>query len=186
MIDNDFKQVKSYSQNYWGEITHILQEIDKSKIQEAVTLLKKLEGRLFILGNGGSAANASHAVNDFRKIAHIETYTPIDNVAELSARTNDDGWRTIFSEFLRVSKLNHKDIVMVLSVGGGSENTSQNIAEALFFSKQRKAKIIGIVGSKGGYTADYADICIIIPSYISAHVESFQSIIWHLIVHELA
>ena len=150
--------------------------------------IKSNNGRLFILGVGGSAANASHAVNDFRKLAGIETYAPTDNVAELTARTNDEGWETVFSGWLKISKLNSKDCLFILSVGGGNKerNVSTNLIEAIDLAKEVGAKVTGIVGRDGGYTAKYADVCLIIPMVdpdtVTPHSESFQTVLWHLMV----
>jgi len=143
-------------------------------------------GRLFILGVGGSAANASHAVNDFRKLAGIEAYAPTDNVSELTARTNDDGWHSVFAEWLKGSRFDKKDAILVLSVGGGSleKNVSPNLVSALKLAKERGSAILGIVGRDGGYTAQVADVAIIIPTVnpanITPHTEAFQAVVWHL------
>ena len=143
---------------------------------------------MFILGVGGSAANASHAVNDFRKIVGIEAYAPTDNVSELTARTNDEGWSTIFAKWLETSHLKSKDLLLIFSVGGGNleKNVSPNLVAALQYAKQVGAKVIGIVGRDGGYTAKVADACIIVPTVnpnnITPHTEAFQAVIWHLIV----
>lgn len=180
-----------YIDEYLGGVLAAVFQLSKNDIADCVELLvdlKKNSGRLFLLGVGGSAANCSHAVNDFRKIANIEAYTPTDNVAELTARTNDDGWETVFVNWLKISNLNNKDIVMVLSVGGGSpeKNISQNIVEALKYAKAVKAKVIGIVSRDGGYTKKVADISIMVPvikqEFITPFAESFQALIWHLIV----
>ena len=150
--------------------------------------LQREHGRLFIIGVGGSAANASHAVNDFRKLTGIETYAPTDNVAELTARTNDEGFETIFEEWLKVSKLGHKDMVLVFSVGGGNKekNVSVNLIKALDYAKEVGAKTAGIVGRDGGYTKQAADICVVVPtanpSLVTPYVESFQAILWHFFV----
>ena len=142
----------------------------------------------FFLGVGGSAGNASHAVNDFRKIVGVESYAPTDNVSELTARTNDEGWDTIFSEWLKISKLNSKDAVFILSVGGGNieKNVSPNLVKALIFAKEVNAKILGIVGRDGGYTAKVADAAVVIPvvnqDAITPHSEAFQAVVWHLLV----
>jgi D-sedoheptulose 7-phosphate isomerase len=181
----------SFSKNHLEESIKITKLIDIDKVEDMVDLLhqvKKSKGRLFILGVGGSAANAGHAVNDFRKLADIESYAPSDNVAELTARTNDEGWSTVFSGWLKVSKLNSNDCILVLSVGGGDKDKdiSPNLVEAIDFAKQIGAKIIGIVGRDGGYTAKNATICIIIPTInpesVTPHSESFQTVIWHLMV----
>lgn len=180
-----------FIKQYINDANSILSQLDLSAILSAVTLLKTVreqQGRLFILGVGGSAANASHAVNDFRKIAGIESYAPTDNVAELTARTNDDGWATVFSNWLQVSKLNANDVVMVLSVGGGNQekNISMNIVTALQYAKRIGSKVIGIVSRDGGYTAKVADACILIPTKnadtTTPHAEAFQAVIWHLLV----
>jgi len=150
--------------------------------------IKDSGGRLFFLGVGGSAGNCSHAVNDFRKIVGIESYAPTDNVSELTARTNDEGWSTVFSEWLKVSKLGAKDMLFIFSVGGGNleKNISPNLVEALKFAKTIGTKVIGVVGRDGGYTAQVADACIVIPTVnpenITPHSEAFQAVIWHLLV----
>lgn len=173
------------------EANQILADLDKTQIEKAVDLLVQVranEGRLFILGVGGSAANASHAVNDFRKIVGIEAYAPTDNVSELTARTNDEGWATIFAKWLEVSKLKANDTILVLSVGGGNleKNVSPNLVSALQYAKKVGAKVIGIVGRDGGYTATVADACIIIPTpnpeNTTPHAEAFQGVVWHLLV----
>jgi D-sedoheptulose 7-phosphate isomerase len=169
----------------------ITKAIDPEVIEKIVDLLfdvKSTGGRLFVLGVGGSAANASHAVNDFRKLAGIETYAPTDNVAELTARTNDEGWETVFSGWLKVSKLNAKDCLFILSVGGGNKekNVSPNLIEAIDLAKGVGARVTGIVGRDGGYTAQNADICLIVPTVnlgnVTPHSESFQTVVWHLMV----
>jgi len=169
----------------------IINAIDTSKIEEMVDLLAEVKssgGRLFVLGVGGSAANASHAVNDFRKLAGIETYAPTDNVSELTARTNDEGWETVFSGWLKVSNFNSKDCIFVLSVGGGNKekNVSTNLIAAIDLAKEVGAKITGIVGRDGGYTALNSDTCLVIPNLspdaVTPHAESFQTVIWHLMV----
>jgi D-sedoheptulose 7-phosphate isomerase len=181
----------SFSEDHLMETVEIIKLIDPEKIESMVNLLLEIKsnnGRLFILGVGGSAANASHAVNDFRKLAGIETYAPTDNVAELTARTNDEGWSTVFSGWLKVSNLNDRDCLLILSVGGGSEenNVSTNLIEGISLAKQRGAKVIGIVGRDGGFTAKNSDVCIVIPTVnpekVTPHSESFQAIIWHLLV----
>jgi D-sedoheptulose 7-phosphate isomerase len=155
---------------------------------EILTYTKSKAGRVFFLGVGGSAGNCSHAVNDFRKIVGIECYAPTDNVSELTARTNDEGWGTIFAEWLKVSKLSSNDVLFVLSVGGGNleKNISPNLVEALKYGKAVNAKIVGIVGRDGGYTAKVADACVIVPTVnpenITPHSEAFQAVIWHLLV----
>jgi len=181
----------SYIGRYVEEVKEIAGKIKSSKIKLMIKLLQELReknGRLFFLGVGGGAGNAAHAVNDFRKIAGIEAYTPTDNVSELTARVNDEGWRSVFVNWLKVSKLNSNDGVFVFSVGGGIEekNISANIVDALRYAKEVEAKIFGIVGRDGGYTAKVADACIIIPiissDTVTAHTESFQAVLWHLIV----
>jgi D-sedoheptulose 7-phosphate isomerase len=178
-------------ERYLQEAIKVIEKIDQNKIEGIVKSLIELRqrgGRLFFLGVGGGAANASHAVNDFRKICGIETYTPTDNVSELTARTNDSGWETVFVDWLKGSKLNSRDGVFVLSVGGGNseKNISINLIRALDYAKEVKAKIFGIVGRDGGYTAKVADVCVIVPTVnsetVTPHTESFQSVIIHLIV----
>ena len=180
-----------YIDQYLGETQKVIQSLNKGDIQRMVRLLVELRersGRLFFLGVGGGAANASHAVNDFRKICGIEAYTPIDNVSELTARTNDSGWESVFVDWLKGSKLTSSDGVFVLSVGGGNseKNISVNLIRALDYAKGIGAKVFGIVGRDGGYTAKIADACVIVPTVnhetITPHTESFQSIILHLIV----
>ena len=182
----------AYTEQYLKETLEITETIDKNEIVKTIEIMRSLQengGRLFILGVGGSAANASHAVNDFRKIAGIETYTPTDNVAELTARTNDEGWNTTFTEWLKTSKLSDKDVLMVLSVGGGSENTSLNIKEAIDMAMQRNAKIVAIVSRDGGYSKKNADACILVPvvseERITPHAEGWHGVVWHLIVNAL-
>lgn len=180
-----------FIEQFLNESKQIIEKLQLQPIEHMVDLLantRKHNGRLFILGVGGSAANASHAVNDFRKIVGIEAYAPTDNVSELTARTNDEGWSTIFSEWLSVSRLNANDLVLILSVGGGhlEKNVSPNLVTALQFAKKVGAKIIGIVGRDGGYTATVADACVIIPTpnplNTTPHAEAFQSVVWHLLV----
>jgi D-sedoheptulose 7-phosphate isomerase len=181
----------SFTKQFLAEATTILQQLDVDAIDAVVSILASTReggGRLFILGVGGSAANASHAVNDFRKIAGIETYAPTDNVSELTARTNDEGWDTVFSEWLKVSRLNSKDSLLVFSVGGGNleRNVSPNLVKALQYAKEQGARIAGIVGRDGGYTAKVADACVIIPTVnpenTTPHAEAFQAVVWHLFV----
>ena len=181
-----------YISQYLEETKQIADSVDQTQIDEAIKILSAIRavgGRLFILGVGGSAANASHAVNDFRKIGGIEAYAPTDNVAELTARTNDDGWDTVFSQWLKTSKIGSDDAVMVLSVGGGSEHTSANIKKAIDIAKERNAKIIGIVSRDGGYTRQNADACVLIPvvsqERITPHAEGWQCVVWHLMVNAL-
>ena len=181
----------SYSEQHLDETLRITSQISSDVIEEMVLLLRKVrenKGRVFFIGVGGSAANASHAVNDFRKLAGIESYAPTDNVAELTARTNDEGWSTVFSNWLKVSQLNSKDCLFILSVGGGDKirNVSVNLCEAIDYGKEVGAKITGIVGRDGGYTAKNADVCLIVPTVnpntVTPHSESFQVVIWHLMV----
>jgi len=181
----------SYSKQHLDESIEITKSIDPETIEKIVDLLADVKlsgGRLFVLGVGGSAANAGHAVNDFRKLAGIETYAPTDNVAELTARTNDEGWQTVFSGWLKVSKLNSKDCLFVLSVGGGNKekNVSPNLIEAIDLAKEVGARVTGIVGRDGGYTAQNADICLVVPTVnpdtVTPHSESFQAVVWHLMV----
>jgi D-sedoheptulose 7-phosphate isomerase len=181
----------SYSQEHLRETAQIVSKLDPAVCERAVELLaavRKRGGRLFILGVGGSAANASHAVNDFRKIAGLECYAPTDNVSELTARTNDEGWSTTFAEWLKGSRLNQQDALLVFSVGGGSveKNISPNLVAALQLAKERGASILGIVGRDGGYTAQVAHVTILVPTVnsenLTPHTEAFQAIIWHLLV----
>jgi D-sedoheptulose 7-phosphate isomerase len=181
----------SYAKQYLEEAGRIIEAIDLDAIERIVTLLGELRaggGRLFFLGVGGSAANCSHAVNDFRKIAGIEAYTPVDNVSELTARTNDDGWESVFVSWLKGSRLQAKDMVFVLSVGGGSreKHVSANLVFAIEFAKEVGARVVGIVGRDGGYTAEVADACVVIPivnrDNITPHTEAFQAVVWHLLV----
>lgn len=184
-------ELMSYIDKYLAEVTEITSKIDRKQIEKMVEIILKVrenKGRLFMLGVGGSAGNASHAVNDFRKIAGIESYTPTDNVSELTARVNDDGWDTSFVNWLKGSRLNSSDCLFIFSVGGGNaeKNISVNIVNALIYGKEMKSSIIGIVGKDGGYTAKVADACVIIPvvdsETVTPHSEAFQGTIWHLIV----
>jgi D-sedoheptulose 7-phosphate isomerase len=181
----------SYAIQHLKETAEIVARLDPAACEKCVAELRATRdraGRLFILGVGGSAANASHAVNDFRKIAGIEAYAPTDNVSELTARTNDEGWASVFVEWLRGSRLTAKDTVLILSVGGGDleKNVSPNLVTALQFAKQVGARVIGIVGKDGGYTAKVADACVVVPivnpDNITPHSEAFQAVIWHLFV----
>ena len=171
-----------------AEIVSLINPVDCEKCVAVLRAARDRGGRLFILGVGGSAANASHAVNDFRKIGGFEAYAPTDNVSELTARTNDDGWASIFVEWLRGSRLNAKDVLLVLSVGGGNleKNVSPNLVTALQLAKQIGASIVGLVGKDGGYTAQVADACVIVPvvnpNNITPHSEAFQAVLWHLFV----
>lgn len=181
----------NYSQKHLDESIQITSAINPDTIEAMVQLLKRVKeakGRVFFLGVGGSAANAGHAVNDFRKLASIESYAPTDNVAELTARTNDEGWPTVFSGWLKVSNLQANDCLFILSVGGGDKErgVSANLCEAIDFGKSVGAKITGIVGRDGGYTAKNADVCLVVPTVnpatVTPHSESFQVVIWHLMV----
>ena len=181
----------NYSQQHIKEAITILNTLDADSIEKMAELLanvKQDQGRIFFLGVGGSAGNCSHAVNDFRKIVGIESYAPTDNVSELTARTNDEGWPTIFVEWLKISRLGPKDALFILSVGGGDleKNISPNLVEALKHAKSVGAKVTGIVGRDGGYTAKVADVCVIIPTVnaetITPHSEAFQAVVWHLLV----
>jgi D-sedoheptulose 7-phosphate isomerase len=181
----------NFTQQYLAETATIVQQIDVLQVDRIVSILaetRSASGRLFILGVGGSAANASHAVNDFRKIAGIEAYAPTDNVSELTARTNDEGWASVFEAWLKVSRLSSKDTLLVFSVGGGNleKNVSPNLVSALQYGKSVGCKVAGIVGRDGGYTAKVADACVIVPVVNSAHItphsEAFQAVVWHLIV----
>ncbi len=181
----------SFTETFIAEATEILNKLDTIAIEKMVDILAQTReqgGRLFVLGVGGSAANASHAVNDFRKITGIESYTPTDNVSELTARTNDEGWASVFKGWLEGSHLNTKDVVMVFSVGGGNleKNVSPNLVLALQLAKEVGAKIVGVVGRDGGYTAQVADACVVIPTinpeHITPHTEAFHSVIHHLLV----
>jgi D-sedoheptulose 7-phosphate isomerase len=181
----------TYAQQHLEEASRVIAGIDPAAIEKMADLLADLRargGRLFFLGVGGSAANCSHAVNDFRKIAGIEAYTPVDNVAELTARTNDEGWESVFATWLQGSRLQQNDMLFVLSVGGGGldQNISPNLVLALRYAKEVGSRVIGIVGRDGGYTAQVADACVLIPTVnpdtITPHVEAFQAVVWHLLV----
>jgi len=176
---------------YINEVSKICEQLNKEKVYEMVLQLENLKnrnGRLFILGVGGGAGNASHAVNDFRKLTGIESYAPTDNISEITARTNDEGWETVFEAFLQVSNLNKKDCLLILSVGGGDldKKISVNLCRAIDLAKLRNTKILGITGRENGYTSTQADVCVVIPqvnrSNITPHSEAFQAIIWHLLV----
>lgn len=181
----------TYAQQHLNEALEIIKKIDVAAIEKMADLLATVKsegGRIFFLGVGGSAGNCSHAVNDFRKIVEIESYAPTDNVSELTARTNDDGWASVFAGWLKISKLTKKDAVFILSVGGGNleKNISPNLVEALKYAKSVGAKVAGVVGRDGGYTAQVADACVIVPTVnadnITPHSEAFQAVIWHLLV----
>ena len=181
----------NYVKQHLDETLRVIQGLDTVAIEKVVTLLTDLRargGRLFFLGVGGSAANCSHAVNDFRKIARIEAYTPVDNVSELTARTNDEGWEHVFAAWLRGSHLRATDMVFVLSVGGGSleQNISVNLVHALQYARQIGTPVVGVVGRDGGYTAQVAEACVIVPAVnpdnVTPHTEAVQAVVWHLLV----
>ena len=181
----------SYTEQHLREAAEILGRFDVAAIERTAELLADLRargGRLFLLGVGGSAANCSHAVNDFRKICGIEAYAPTDNVSELTARTNDEGWASVFSGWLKVSRLTSNDAVLVFSVGGGNveKNVSPNLVAALQHARQVGATVLGVVGRDGGYTATVADACVIVPTVnpqnVTPHTEAFQAVVWHLLV----
>jgi D-sedoheptulose 7-phosphate isomerase len=181
----------SYAAQHMKEAAEIIQKMDLSAIEKVAELLATVKtegGRIFFLGVGGSAGNSSHAVNDFRKIVGIESYAPTDNVSELTARTNDEGWASVFVEWLKISKLAAKDVLFIFSVGGGNleKNISPNLVEAIKLAKTVGAKVTGVVGRDGGYTAQAADACVIIPTVnpetITPHSEAFQAVVWHLLV----
>lgn len=181
----------SYAEQHLMEAVEIIKKIDVAIIEKMADLLAQVKldsGRIFFLGVGGSAGNCSHAVNDFRKIVGIESYAPTDNVSELTARTNDEGWASIFVEWLKVSKLSSKDMLFIFSVGGGNleKNISPNLVEALKFAKSVGSRVIGVVGRDGGYTAQVANACVIIPMVnadnVTPHSEAFQAVVWHLLV----
>ena len=176
---------------YFKDAKKIIDKIDSDQILKMVSIINETRnnnGRMFILGVGGGAGHASHAVNDFRKICGIEAYTPTDNVSELTARVNDDGWDTAYVNWLKISRLNEKDMIFVFSVGGGNldKNISVNILKSLEFAIKVGAQVCGVVGRDGGYTATVADACVIIPTVneetVTPHTEAFQAVIWHLLV----
>jgi D-sedoheptulose 7-phosphate isomerase len=180
-----------YSQQHLQETADIVRQLDADlmdRMAEGLAQVRDRNGRLFILGVGGSAANASHAVNDFRKICDFECYAPTDNISELTARTNDEGWISVFAEWLRGSRITERDGLLVFSVGGGNveKNVSPNLVAALQLAKEKGAAIFGIVGKDGGYTATVADVCAIVPTVnpvnITPHQEAFQAVLWHLLV----
>jgi D-sedoheptulose 7-phosphate isomerase len=181
----------TYTRQHLSEATEIMGGFDVEAIERTASLLAETRargGRLFLLGVGGSAANCSHAVNDFRKICGFEAYAPTDNVSELTARTNDEGWASVFVEWLKVSRLKKDDCVFVFSVGGGNveKNVSPNLVTALQYAKETGATILGVVGRDGGYTAQVADACVIVPTVnpanVTPHTEAFQAVVWHLLV----
>ena len=180
-----------YAEQHMGEASQIIEKMDVAPIEKMADLLAQVKadgGRIFFLGVGGSAGNCSHAVNDFRKIVGIECYAPTDNVSELTARTNDEGWASVFVEWLKISKLLAKDAIFVFSVGGGNleKNISPNLVTALQHAKAVGAKVMGVVGRDGGYTAQVADACVIVPTVnaenVTPHSEAFQAVVWHLLV----
>ena len=182
-----------YAKQYLREASLIIEQLDITSIETITGLLLKLRqsgGRLFLVGVGGGAGHASHAVNDFRKLANIEAYSPADNISELTARTNDEGWDTTYAAWLQVSRLSGSDMLLIFSVGGGdlTLNISPNIVRAVQYAKQVGAGVIGILGRDGGYTATVADACVIVPivnpGSITPHTEAFQAVIWHLIVSD--
>ena len=181
----------TFSAEYLHEFAQTIEGLDHAAIERCVELVAQTRdrgGRLFVLGVGGSAGNASHAVNDFRKLANVEAYAPTDNVSELTARTNDEGWATVFEAWLRTSRLRADDLLLVLSVGGGSreKNVSPNLVAALEYAKRLGVSVIGVVGRDGGYTATVADACVLVPTvnpaHITPHAESIQAVVWHLLV----
>jgi D-sedoheptulose 7-phosphate isomerase len=184
--------LESYVTNYLDETVLIAKTIDKSSITALIKSLEGIrsqEGRLFILGIGGSAGNASHAVNDFRKIARIECYAPTDNVSELTARINDESWESVFASWLTTSKINKNDGVLVFSVGGGSEKTSYNLVKAMELAKSKGAKILSIVSRNGGSAKELSDVCVLVPvvndKAVTPHAEGWQAVVWHLVVNAL-
>jgi D-sedoheptulose 7-phosphate isomerase len=181
----------SFSETFLREAAEIIGRLDVAKLERMAQMLADLRqrgGRLFLLGIGGSAANCSHAVNDFRKLASIEAYAPTDNVAELTARVNDEGWETVFAEWLRGSRLNEKDMLFVFSVGGGDreKNVSVGLIHGMDYARERGAGILAVVGRDGGYTSRVADVCLIVPTVnpenVTPHAEVMQSVVWHLLV----
>ena len=182
----------SFSNEYFNEVIDIANSIDKNKVEELVNALVKVrdvtDGRVFVLGVGGSAGNASHLVNDLRKLCGIEAYAPTDNVSELTARTNDEGFDTVFSEYLNISKFRHNDAIFILSVGGGDENknVSVNLIEAIKEANEMHGTVLGIVGKKDGYTAKHSDVVVVVPELspkrVTPHSEAFQAVVWHCIV----
>jgi D-sedoheptulose 7-phosphate isomerase len=180
-----------FVQQYFNEVQSIASQIDVKKVDaivDSLVLLRENGGRLFFLGVGGSAGNASHAVNDFRKLCGIEAYAPTDNVSEVTARTNDEGWHTVFAEWLKVSNFNSKDALFVFSVGGGNaeKNVSANLISSIRLAKEKKAQVFGIVGRTDGFTYQEADICVHVPlvneNLVTPHSEAFQAVVWHCVV----
>jgi D-sedoheptulose 7-phosphate isomerase len=181
----------TFTEQFLGEAAEVLRRIDVASVEAVAELLARCRargGRLFILGVGGSAANASHAVNDFRKLCGIEAYAPTDNVSELTARTNDEGWATVFAAWLRTSRLTAIDALLIFSVGGGSldKQISPNLVQAIEYAKSMGASVLGIVGRDGGHTGRMADACILVPTvnpdHVTPHAEAFQAVLWHLLV----
>jgi D-sedoheptulose 7-phosphate isomerase len=181
----------THSSDFFAESAQICAAIPVERVEalaKELASLRERDGRLFILGVGGSAGNSSHAVNDFRKLCGIETYSPVDNVSELTARTNDEGWDTVFSAWLEISKLNERDAIMIFSVGGGDveRNVSANLVKAVDLAKSRRAKIFGIVGRGSGYTARVGDVVVVVPEInperVTPHSEAFQAVVWHCLV----
>jgi D-sedoheptulose 7-phosphate isomerase len=181
----------SFTREFLAEVRQIAEQLDEAAVEKCageLAAIRERGGRLFILGVGGSAGNAGHAVNDFRKICGLEAYAPTDNVSELTARTNDEGWATVFSEWLKGSRINAKDGLLIFSVGGGNleKNVSPNLVSAIQIAKKAGASVIGIVGRDGGYTAKEATACVIVPvvnpAHVTPHSEAFQAVIWHLFV----
>jgi D-sedoheptulose 7-phosphate isomerase len=181
----------NFTQQFLAEVQQVVAQLDVQAIEkcaDALAAIRERGGRLFILGVGGSAGNAGHAVNDFRKICGFEAYAPTDNVSELTARTNDEGWATVFSEWIKGSRINAKDGLLIFSVGGGNleKNVSPNLVSAIQVAKSVGASVVGIVGRDGGYTAQQAAACVIVPTvnpaHITPHSEAFQGVIWHLLV----
>ena len=181
----------SFTKQFLAEVQQVTAQLNEAAIEKCADELAGVRnrgGRLFILGVGGSAGNAGHAVNDFRKICGFEAYAPTDNVSELTARTNDEGWATVFSEWLKGSRINAKDGLLIFSVGGGNleKNVSPNLVSAIQLAKQAGASVVGIVGRDGGYTAQQATACVIVPTvnptHVTPHSEAFQGIVWHLLV----
>jgi D-sedoheptulose 7-phosphate isomerase len=183
--------MSTHAETFFGESARICASIDFARIEvlaSELAALRERRGRLFVIGVGGSAANCSHAVNDFRKLCGIETYTPVDNVAELTARANDEGWETIFAGWLEISRLGPSDAILVFSVGGGdvARNVSANIVKAVDYAKSQGAKVFGIVGKPTGYTAQQGDVVVVVPQVNEARVtplsEAFQAVVWHCLV----
>ncbi len=191
-LGSPMENLKNYIEQYLVETEKICKTIDQNAIEKTINLLedlRKRKGRLFVLGVGGSAGNASHAVNDFRKIAGIETYAPTDNVSELTARVNDESWEVVFKSWLTTSQLSSNDCLLVFSVGGGSATTSLNLVRAMEYGKKQGAKILSIVSRTGGSAREMSDVCILVPvvneKHITPHAEGWQGVVWHMIVNAL-